>query len=97
MTPRVRFPVVASVAKAYRSDAFFHCAAKNIQILDRGIGFTWEDPAHLYSEARHESRLLFGAPAHHRELEPSGCLVRYDTAPQDQQPPPEHGQGTRTA
>jgi alkylation response protein AidB-like acyl-CoA dehydrogenase len=61
------FPVVASVAKAYCSDAFFHCAAKNIQIHG-GIGFTWEHPAHLYLKRAKNSQLLFGAPAHHREL-----------------------------
>jgi alkylation response protein AidB-like acyl-CoA dehydrogenase len=61
------FPVVASVAKAYCSDAFFHCAAKNIQIHG-GIGFTWEHSAHLYLKRAKNSQLLFGAPAHHREL-----------------------------
>ncbi len=40
-------PVVASLAKAYCSDAYFQAAAENIQIHG-GIGFTWEHPAHLY-------------------------------------------------
>ena len=40
-------PVVASLAKAYVSDAYFHSAAENIQIHG-GIGFTWEHDAHLY-------------------------------------------------
>ena len=40
-------PSVASLAKAYCSDAYFHAAAENIQIHG-GIGFTWEHPAHLY-------------------------------------------------
>ena len=40
-------PAVASLAKAYCSDAYFHAAAENIQIHG-GIGFTWEHPAHLY-------------------------------------------------
>ncbi|HEX6476456.1 MAG TPA: acyl-CoA dehydrogenase family protein, partial [Acidimicrobiales bacterium] len=40
-------PVVASLAKAYCSDAYFHAAAENIQIHG-GIGFTWEHDAHLY-------------------------------------------------
>ncbi len=61
------FPVVASVAKAYCSDAFFHCAAKNIQIHG-GIGFTWEHPAHLYLKRAKNAQLLFGDPSHHREL-----------------------------
>ena len=40
-------PSVASLAKAYCSEAYFHAAAENIQIHG-GIGFTWEHPAHLY-------------------------------------------------
>ncbi|MFZ4670227.1 MAG: acyl-CoA dehydrogenase family protein, partial [Microthrixaceae bacterium] len=40
-------PQVASLAKAYCSEAYFHAAAENIQIHG-GIGFTWEHPAHLY-------------------------------------------------
>ena len=40
-------PVVAALAKAYCSEAYFHAAAENIQIHG-GIGFTWEHPAHLY-------------------------------------------------
>ncbi len=40
-------PAVASLAKAYCSEAYFHAAAENIQIHG-GIGFTWEHPAHLY-------------------------------------------------
>ena len=39
--------MVASLAKSYCSEAYFHCAAENIQIHG-GIGFTWEHPAHLY-------------------------------------------------
>ncbi|HXW35525.1 MAG TPA: acyl-CoA dehydrogenase family protein, partial [Acidimicrobiales bacterium] len=34
-------PVVASLAKSYCSEAYFHAAAENIQIHG-GIGFTWE-------------------------------------------------------
>ncbi len=56
----------ASSAKAYCSDAFFHCAAENIQIHG-GIGFTWEHPAHLYFKRAKSSEMLFGAPALHRE------------------------------
>ncbi|MGH9062710.1 MAG: acyl-CoA dehydrogenase family protein, partial [Acidimicrobiales bacterium] len=39
--------VLASLAKAYCSEAYYRCAAENIQIHG-GIGFTWEHPAHLY-------------------------------------------------
>jgi alkylation response protein AidB-like acyl-CoA dehydrogenase len=60
-------PVVASLAKAYCSDAYFHAAAENIQIHG-GIGFTWEHPAHLYFKRAKSSELLFGDPTYHREL-----------------------------
>ena len=60
-------PSVASLAKAYCSDAYFHAAAENIQIHG-GIGFTWEHPAHLYFKRAKSSELLFGDPTYHREL-----------------------------
>ena len=60
-------PVVASLAKAYCSDAYFHAAAENIQIHG-GIGFTWEHDAHLYFKRAKSSELLFGDPTYHREL-----------------------------
>ena len=54
-------PVVASLAKAYCSDAYFHAAAENIQIHG-GIGFTWEHPAHLYFKRAKSSELLLRRP-----------------------------------
>ena len=60
-------PSVASLAKAYCSEAYFHCAAENIQIHG-GIGFTWEHPAHLYFKRAKSSELMFGDPSYHREL-----------------------------
>ncbi|MCY4067502.1 MAG: acyl-CoA/acyl-ACP dehydrogenase [Acidimicrobiaceae bacterium] len=60
-------PQVASLAKSYCSEAYFHAAAENIQIHG-GIGFTWEHPAHLYYKRAKSSELLFGDPAYHREL-----------------------------
>ena len=60
-------PVVASLAKAYCSDAYFKAAAENIQIHG-GIGFTWEHPAHLYFKRAKTTELLLGDPAYHREL-----------------------------
>lgn len=60
-------PAVASLAKSYCSEAYFHAAAQNIQIHG-GIGFTWEHPAHLYFKRAKSSELLFGDPAYHREL-----------------------------
>ena len=60
-------PSVASLAKAYCSEAYFHSAAENIQIHG-GIGFTWEHPAHLYFKRAKSSELLFGDSTYHREL-----------------------------
>jgi alkylation response protein AidB-like acyl-CoA dehydrogenase len=60
-------PVMASLAKAYCSEAYFRSAADNIQIHG-GIGFTWEHPAHLYFKRAKSSELLLGDPAYHREL-----------------------------
>ena len=60
-------PVVASLAKAYCSEAYFHAAAESIQIHG-GIGFTWEHPAHLYFKRAKSSELLFGDASYHREL-----------------------------
>jgi alkylation response protein AidB-like acyl-CoA dehydrogenase len=60
-------PVVASLAKAYCSDAYFHATAENIQIHG-GIGFTWEHPAHLYFKRAKSSELFLGDPTYHREL-----------------------------
>jgi alkylation response protein AidB-like acyl-CoA dehydrogenase len=60
-------PVVASLAKSYCSEAYFHATAENIQIHG-GIGFTWEHPAHIYFKRAKSSELLFGDPTYHREL-----------------------------
>ena len=60
-------PVVASLAKAYCSEAYFHAAAENIQIHG-GIGFTWEHDAHLYFKRAKSSEILFGDATYHREL-----------------------------
>ena len=60
-------PIAASIAKSFCSEAYFHCAAENIQIHG-GIGFTWEHPAHLYFKRAKSSELFLGDPAYHREL-----------------------------
>ena len=60
-------PSVASLAKAYCSEAYFHAAAENIQIHG-GIGFTWEHPAHLYFKRAKSSEIYLGDPTYHREL-----------------------------
>jgi len=57
--------VAAPLAKSYCSEAYFHCAAENIQIHG-GIGFTWEHDAHLYFKRAKTDELLFGSPAEHR-------------------------------
>ncbi|NND03936.1 MAG: acyl-CoA/acyl-ACP dehydrogenase [Acidimicrobiia bacterium] len=59
--------VAAPTAKAYCSDAYFSCAAENIQVHG-GIGFTWEHDAHLYFKRAKTSQLLFGDPGEWREL-----------------------------
>ena len=60
-------PAVASLAKAFCSDACLQATEQNIQVHG-GIGFTWEHPAHLYLKRAKTSQLLFGDPAYHREL-----------------------------
>ena len=60
-------PLAASLAKAYCSDAYFQCAAENMQIHG-GIGFTWEHDAHLYLKRAKSSETLLGDASHHREL-----------------------------
>ena len=59
-------PVLASLAKAYCSDAYFHCAAEALQIHG-GIGFTWEHDLHLYFKRAKSSEALLGDAAYHRE------------------------------
>jgi alkylation response protein AidB-like acyl-CoA dehydrogenase len=59
------FALVAPLAKSYCSEAYFFCAAENIQIHG-GIGFTWEHDAHLYFKRAKSSELLFGDPAYQR-------------------------------
>jgi len=60
-------PLVASLAKAYCSEAYFHVAAENIQVHG-GIGFTWEHDAHLFYRRAKSSEVMLGSPTHHREI-----------------------------
>ncbi len=60
-------PLVASLAKACCSDAYFHVAASNIQVHG-GIGFTWEHDAHLYYRRAKSAEVMLGTPASHREI-----------------------------
>jgi alkylation response protein AidB-like acyl-CoA dehydrogenase len=57
---------VASLAKAHCSEAYFHCAAENLQIHG-GIAFTWEHDAHLHLRRAKASELLLGDASYHRE------------------------------
>ena len=60
-------PAVASLAKAYCSDAYFYCAAEAIQIHG-GVGFTWEYDVHIHFKRARSTESFLGNPAHHREL-----------------------------
>ena len=54
----------ASMAKAVCSEALRDAAHANVQIHG-GIGFTWEDSAHLYLRRARTDEVLFGKPAQH--------------------------------
>jgi alkylation response protein AidB-like acyl-CoA dehydrogenase len=58
-------PAIASLAKAYCSEAYTMVAGENIHVHG-GIGFTWEHSAHLYFKRAASSALLFGDPDRHR-------------------------------
>jgi len=60
-------PVLAALAKAYCSDAYFRCAAESVQIHG-GVGFTWEYDVHLYFKRAKSTETLLGDAAYHREL-----------------------------
>ena len=59
-------PLLASVAKAHCSEAYFRAATENIQILG-GVGVTWEYDAHLYYRRAKSSEILLGDAAWHHE------------------------------
>jgi alkylation response protein AidB-like acyl-CoA dehydrogenase len=59
-------PVLASLAKAYCSDAYFQCAAEALQIHG-GVGFTWEYDVHLYFKRAKSSETFLGDATYHRE------------------------------
>jgi len=54
----------ASMAKAVCSESLRSAAHANVQIHG-GIGFTWEDSAHLYVRRARTDEVLFGKPAEH--------------------------------
>ena len=61
----VQLATVAPLAKAEASDAFTFAAGWAIQILG-GIGFTWEQDAHLYFRRAWADAALYGCPAAQR-------------------------------
>jgi alkylation response protein AidB-like acyl-CoA dehydrogenase len=54
----------ASMAKAVCSESLRNAAHANVQIHG-GIGFTWEDSAHLYFRRARTDEVLLGSPAQH--------------------------------
>ncbi|BBY40030.1 acyl-CoA dehydrogenase [Mycobacterium mantenii] len=54
----------ASMAKAVCSEALNNAAKANVQIHG-GIGFTWEDSAHLYFRRARTDEVIFGGPGQH--------------------------------
>jgi alkylation response protein AidB-like acyl-CoA dehydrogenase len=69
--------VASHVAQAVCSEAFLRVATDNIQIHG-GIGFTWENPAHLYLRRARVNHQLLGDPDTHRE-----AVLRLASATQD--------------
>jgi alkylation response protein AidB-like acyl-CoA dehydrogenase len=59
-------PLMASMAKAYVSDAYRMCSAENVQIHG-GVGFTWEFDCHLYFKRSKSDACWLGDATAHRE------------------------------
>jgi alkylation response protein AidB-like acyl-CoA dehydrogenase len=57
--------MLASIAKAWCSQAYVRAAEVSLQIHG-GIGFTWEHSAQLHLKRAKTSELLFGDPRSHR-------------------------------
>ena len=62
----LEFPMLAAMAKAYCSDAYFACAGEAIQ-LHGGVGFTWEYDPHLYFKRARASAAMLGTADYYRE------------------------------
>jgi alkylation response protein AidB-like acyl-CoA dehydrogenase len=58
--------LAVSVAKAYASDAYREVGNRAIQVHG-GMGFTWENDAHLFYRRAKASELAFGDAIYHRE------------------------------
>jgi alkylation response protein AidB-like acyl-CoA dehydrogenase len=59
-------PLMASIAKAYTSDAYAKVVGEAIQIHG-GMGFTWENDVHLYFKRAKADEVSFGDASYHRE------------------------------
>lgn len=59
-------PLLASIAKAYTSDALKQVAGEGIQIHG-GMGYTWESDMHLYFKRAKADEFMFGDATYHRE------------------------------
>jgi alkylation response protein AidB-like acyl-CoA dehydrogenase len=60
-------PLAVSVAKAYASEAYRETGNRAIQVHG-GMGFTWENDAHLYYRRAKVSEQMFGDATFHREV-----------------------------
>jgi len=58
--------IAVSVAKAYASDAYREVGNRAIQVHG-GMGFTWENDAHLFYRRAKASEVAFGDATYHRE------------------------------
>jgi alkylation response protein AidB-like acyl-CoA dehydrogenase len=58
--------IAVSVAKAYASEAYREVGNRAIQVHG-GMGFTWENDAHLFYRRAKASEVAFGDAAFHRE------------------------------
>ncbi|HEX3406330.1 MAG TPA: acyl-CoA dehydrogenase family protein [Caulobacteraceae bacterium] len=59
-------PALASLAKAAASEAYLQTAIHTIQIHG-GVGFTWDNDAHLWFKRAKSSEVFLGDPTLHRE------------------------------
>jgi len=60
------FPLAASMAKAYASDAGWFTTSSSLQVHG-GIGFTWEHDLHWFLKRAKTDGVLYGSARDHRE------------------------------
>ncbi|TDC97610.1 acyl-CoA dehydrogenase family protein [Actinomadura sp. 7K507] len=66
-------PALASLCKAFASDAYTAAAKTNVQVHG-GIGFTWEHDAHLHLRRAVSGGAFLGSPGTHRKLMAAAVL-----------------------